>query len=190
MSIISSSAVLAAKGVQVTAFHKDVFACINTQHTAVTKAQGTMQAKLGGLLTSKYGAVAPTFAQFKLDRAALKELAVQKGLADDQWLRKPFNAAVIALYGALPEAQTAAAIAKRAARDAAGVSKGTAKAGKGKAGAAKGETAPRRASDPETIEQLIARIGVWKVLEACTAILGADASTVAQAKALAEVKAA
>lgn len=181
----SNAQTLATKGIAITTFHKDVYACINTQHTAVTKATGTMQAKLGGLLVSKYGTVAPTFEQFRLDRMALKELAVQKGLADDQWLRKPFNAALIALFGKLPEAQTQAAIAKRKLRDAAAAKKG---ADKPKVGAVKGETAPRRNPEPETIEQLVARVGIWKVLEACTKILASDESTVAQAKTLASLK--
>jgi hypothetical protein len=182
-----------SKAVEVSAFHKDVYAAINTARTAVDKAQGTMQQKLANLLRSKYGTVMPTFEQFRADRAALKELATQKGLADDQWLRKPYNAAVHLLYGALPEAQTAAAIAKRALRaanEAAGVT--TVKDGKkvapkpdaGKAGAPKGETAPRNPAAEETIEQYIARVGLWQVMDACARILNADKSTADAAKAI------
>lgn len=189
----SNAQAVASKGIEVTPFHKDVYAAINTARTAVDKAQGTMQQKLANLLRSKYGTTMPTFEQFRADRAALKELAKQKGLADDQWLRKPYNAAVHLLYGALPEAQTAAAIAKRKLRDAeeaAKAAKGitTVKAGKvvsaPKAGAPKGETSQRAASAEETIEQYITRVGLWQVMDACARILNADKSTVNEAKAL------
>ncbi len=190
----------------ITTFHKDAYAIINTQRVAVDKAQGTMQTKLGALIVSKYGTTAPTYAQFRADRDALKELAKEKGLADDQWLRKPFNAAVIAIFGKLPEAMTAAAIAKRAVRDAAAAKqadalakvnadravagmaplavlrKGTAQTDAGKAGAPKGETSQRVASEGETIEQYIARVGLWKVMDACARVLNADKSTQAVAK--------
>lgn len=189
MSQTNAQAV-AKKGVEVTAFHKDMYAAINTARTAVDKAQGSMQQKLANLLRSKYGAVMPTFEQFRADRAALKELAKQKGLADDQWLRKPYNAAVHLLYGALPEAQTATAIAKRALRaanEAAGVT--TVKAGKkdapaSKPGAPKGETSPRAPSEEETIEQYIARVGFYKIMDACARMLNADKTTSIEAKAL------
>jgi hypothetical protein len=186
---------VATKGIEVTAFHKDVYAAINTARTAVDKAQGTMQQKLANLLRSKYAAVMPTFEQFRADRAALKELAKQKGLADDQWLRKPYNAAVHLLYGALPEAQTAAAIAKRKLREAneaAGIT--TVKDGKkvaakpavsgAKPGAIKGNTTQRVADESETIEQYIARVGLWKVMDACARLLNADQSTSEAAKVL------
>ena len=192
----------------ITAFHKDAYAIINTQRVAVDKAQGTMQTKLGALIVSKYGTTAPTYAQFRADRDALKELAKEKGLADDQWLRKPFNAAIIAIFGKLPEAMTAAAIAKRAVRAAADAKvaqelakvnadraasgmaplavlrKGTAKPDAGKAGAPKGETTQRVASESETIEQYIARVGLWKVMDACARVLNADKSTQDVAKAI------
>ncbi len=162
---LSATAKLAtSQAVVITAFHKDVFAAA----IAGRKATETMQQKMASLLKSKYGETMPTFAQFKGDRAALKQLAADKGLADDQWVRKPFNAAVKALYGALPEAQTAAALAKRKVRDA---------LGKSKAGAKKGETAPRRQSEPETLEQYITRVGVFKVLQQCALILECDDST-------------
>lgn len=188
LAVAAKSAV--SKAIEVSAFHKDVYAAINTARTAVDKAQGSMQQKLANLLRSKYGAVMPTFEQFRADRAALKELAKQKGLSDDQWLRKPYNAAVHLLYGALPEAQTAAAIAKRALRaanEAAGIT--PVKDGKkdtpaNKPGAPKGETAPRNPSNEETIEQYIARVGLWQVMDACARLLNADKSSTTDAKAV------
>lgn len=163
---------IASKGLQITAFHKDVFSIIATANRAATKAGETMSVKLFDLLGSRYGAVAPTFAQFKIDRAALKELAKAKGLTDDQYYRKAFNAAVIAKFGALPEAQTESAIAKREAR------------GRNQA---KKEATPAKRRDVETVEQYIARVGIWKILETCTAMLAADESTAATAKAIAKV---
>jgi len=178
---LSATAKLAtSQAVVITAFHKELFAAA----IAGRKATETMQQKMAALLKSKYGETMPTFAQFKGDRAALKQLAADKGLADDQWVRKPFNAAVKALYGALPEAQTAAALAKRKVREALGTT------GKAKAGAKKGETAPRRQSEPETLEQYITRVGVFKVLQQCALILESDDSTKAMADTLKHLKAA
>jgi hypothetical protein len=184
--IMSNAQQIAAAGnlstspkVEVTAFHRDLFKTMETAR----KAAGTRMEKMTALLRSKYGAVAPTFAQFKADRAALKLLADEKGLTDDQWVRKPYNAAVKLLYGALPEAQTAAAIAKRKVREATAQTTG-------KAGAKKGETAPRRTSTPETIEQFVARVGVFKVLDACAAILGEVTESAEDAKLLRNLSAA
>lgn len=166
-----------AAKIEVTAFHRDMFAACAT----VRKAEANMMAKMQALLSSKYGKTCPTFEQFRADRAALKMIAEEKGLADDQWVRKPYNAAVKALYGELPVAQTAAAIAKRKLREAQ-----TAVSGKPaeKSGAKKGETAARAPSASETVEQFIARVGVFKVLERCVSILEAVDDT--KAKAIAE----
>jgi hypothetical protein len=149
--------------VVVTPFHKEMFACVQT----AAKAAGTMATRMQALLTSKYGTTMPTWEQFKGDRIALARLADEKGLKDDQWIRKPYNAAVKALYGDLPAAPS---------RKVAGPKKGN-----GKAGAVKGQTAPRTTSERETLEQYIARVGVFTVLECCAKILEADESTKARA---------
>ena len=154
-------------------FHKDMFACINTARSSSV----TMLDKMRKLLTGKYGDTAPTWEQFKADRAALKSLADDKGLTDDQWVRKPYNVAVKALYGELPASQSAAALAKRKTRGP-------------KSGAVKGQTAPRTASERETLEQYVARVGVFKVLEVCAKILEADTSTKEVAGHIRELKAA
>lgn len=177
MSNANQLAVAAA--VVITPFHKDMFAACQL----VMKAVGTMESRMQALVTSKYGKVAPTYAQFRADRAALKSLADEKGLTSDQWVRKPYNAAIKAVFGALPESQSASSIAKRklaAAKDKVA----------GKAGAKKGETAPRRTGTPETIEQYVARVGVFKVLEACAAILESDEATKDAGHVLRELKAA
>lgn len=153
----------------ITPFHKSLFAAM----VSCRKANVTMLTKMQELLKSKYGATMPSYEQAKGDRAALKSLAAEKGLADDQWMRKPYNLAVKALYGALPASTSASAQAKAKAR-------GTTP----KSGAPKGETAPRRVSNPESLEQYIARIGVFKVLEQCVLILEADEATTAAAKAV------
>lgn len=147
----------------ITTFHRDLF---NAQ-VAGMKATGTMQAKLAALIASKY-TVAPTFEQYRADQAALAEIAKEKGLKDNQWVRKPYALAVKAAFGALPVSQDPAAIAKRKAR-------GPAKE--------KAATVPKRGA--EDLEALIARVGVFKVLEACTRILEADDSTKSQAKGIA-----
>lgn len=190
----------------ISTFHKDVFATINTQRVAVDKAQGTMQAKLGALIVSKYGKVAPSYAQFRGDRDALKELATQKGLTDDQWLRKPYNAAIIAIFGKLPESLSPAALAKRALREKEAAqqleklnkaravkgdapldklpAKVAAPAKPGKSGAPKNAPSERAPSESETIEQYVARTGFWKVMDVCARMLNADASTAEAAKAM------
>lgn len=164
---VASNAKAAGKTVEITPFHRDLFTAMETAH----KEHGTMLTRMQALLKSKYGETMPTWMQAKGDRQALKALADERGLADDQWLRKPYNLAVKALYGALPESTSASAEAKRRMRDA-GI-----KVTQVKAGAKKGETAPRRTGDPETLEQYITCIGVWKVLEQCCVILECDDST-------------
>lgn len=157
---------VATHGVQVTKFHTEMFACMQT----AAKAAGTMATRMQALLTSKYGTVMPTYEQFKGDRLALAHLADAKGLKDDQWIRKPYNAAVKALYGDLPKAP--------------GSKVEGAKKGNGNAGAVKGQTAPRTTSERETLAQYIARVGVYKVLAECAAILEADDSTKAISSSL------
>ena len=160
--------------VEVTAFHRDVFAIAQTGH----RAAETMDKKMRALLTSKYGTTAPTFEQYRADRAALRQLAADKKLADDQWVRKPYCAAVKALFGALPEAQTPEAIAKRQQRDAA---KTAAKATAAPVGAPAGQTQDRQPTEAEQIESLITRIGLIKAADAMVRILKADDRTKAQA---------
>jgi hypothetical protein len=172
MSQTNAQAV-ASKGVQVTAFHKDVFACIQ----AARKSNETMVARMRALLVSKYGETMPTYEQFKGDRLALAQLADDKGLKDDQWIRKPYNAAVKGLFGDLPKAP--------------GSKVQGVKGGNGsKPGAKKGETAPRTTSERESLEQYITRVGVFKVLQQCALILEADDATKGIAGAIKALKAA
>lgn len=175
------------------AFHNEVFAIARTGHNAGL----TMAKKMQALLVARYGkalidntdtehwgkpcaAGGPSYEAYRNDQAALAELAKQKGLTDNQWVRKPYAAAVKALYGALPVAMTAEAIQKRAQREANEAAKKAADAA-AKAGAPKGETTERAPSESETLEQLIARVGVFQALDACVRILGSESMTKPQA---------
>lgn len=197
----------AKTAVEITAFHRDVLAIARTGHNAAE----TMARKMQALLVSKYGqpviskgddgaetrSGGPSFEQYRADRAALKQLAADKGLADDQWLRKPFCAAVVALYGKLPESQSPEALRKaqerKVAQEAVAAlrkAQGTAAAPAAPAapvGAPKGETQDRAPSETEQLESLITRIGLFKTLDACIRILAADESTQAQAAHLAKM---
>lgn len=174
-------------------FHSEVFAIARTGHNAGL----TMAKKMQALLISRYGealidssdkdnwgrpcaAGGPTFEQYRNDQQCLAELAKSKGLTDNQWVRKPYAAAVKALYGALPVAMTAEAIQKRAQREANEAARKANEAAK-TAGAPKGETTERVPSEGETIEQVIARLGVFQALDACVRILNAESSTKVQA---------
>jgi hypothetical protein len=161
----------------------DIFAAALAAHNAVSKAAGTVATRTEAVIVSTYGDVCPTFAQFKADRAALKMLAEAKGLTSDQWVRKPYNAAIVKIFGGLPVAMTEAAILKRAQRMANTKNGGTDNDDDdegqdgAKSGAVKGKTSVRNPSASESVEQLVARIGIFATLKAITAILSEDAST-------------
>lgn len=164
--------------VEVLPFHRDAFAIARTGH----KAGETMAKKMEALLTSRYGQVAPTFEQYKADRAALKQIAADKGLESDQWVRKPFCAAIVKLYGKLPESQSPEALRKAAEREIAKKAIEAARTSSApKAGAPAGETQDRAPSEAEQIEALVTRIGLMKTLDACLRILEADEKTKGQA---------
>ncbi len=164
--------------VVILAFHKDVYACAQT----AAKAGITMAQKMNALILARYAETCPTFEEYRADQRALAQLAKDRKLVDNQWVRKPYAAAIKARFGALPVSQAPEAIVKAAKRaaDAAGKKNADAAA----AGAVKGDTTQRVPSDTENLESLIARIGVFKALEACINILAADDKTSAQAKHL------
>lgn len=153
--------------VAITPWQQDLFDAAFKGAEKINQAVESNRAALRRILLDQYGSTAPTYAQFKADRAALKILAEQRGLVDDQWVRKPYNAALIDLYGALPESDSPAAIAKRAEREA----KEAANPKPAKVGAPKGETTERDPAVSETIEQFIAKHGLAKVLGAAAKIL-------------------
>ena len=165
----------ATSALVITSFHKSVGAAISKS----ASAQITLAATLGKLIQAQYLGKSPSFEQYRNDQAALAEIAKERGLVDNQYYRKAYAGAIKAAFGEVPVSMDAAAVAKRLAR---GV--------KAKAGAKKGDTVARKPAQSETIEQLIARIGVFKVLESCAKLLEADDSTKEAAKALKAIKAA
>jgi hypothetical protein len=181
--------------VTVTPFQSNLFKIAFGQAEKVSKAQDNMQTVLKTALAMQYGDTAPTYKQFQADRAALKVLALEKGLVDDQYIRKAYNGAINGLYGALPVAMTEAAVAMREMREKmaaelrakqeAALLAGTPVPKTLKTvGAPKGETIERNPNAGETIEQLIARVGIFATLNALTKILKTARETELDAKAL------
>ena len=133
-----------AAHVVISPFHVKMFDAAFKAADTLNKATESQRVVMRNLLLVQYGDVCPTYVQFRADRDALRVMALDRGLVDDQWVRKPYNAAVINLYGALPVSDSPAAQAKRAQRPV---------ATKGKAGAKTGETSERAAAEPATSEQ-------------------------------------
>lgn len=167
----STFAMADGKSVNISAFQTRLFDVAFKQAELVADAENNAAQVMQTALALQYGDTAPTFKEFQADRAALRALAMHKGLVDDQWVRKPYNLAVKALWGALPVAMTEAAILKRAQRDAKPKAAVQAVA---KPGAVKGDTAERAPSANETVEQLIARIGIYATIKAVTRILATE----------------
>lgn len=92
------------------------------------KAAGTMLDRMLGLLEARYGNRMPTYEEYTHDQKALAQLAEKRGLKSNQWVRKPFAAAVKSRYNALPIQMTPEAIRKRAERAALKLSAQAAKA--------------------------------------------------------------
>ena len=180
MSVIKTSTMAA---VEVLPFHLSVYKIAQTGQ----RAEQTLATKMQALVTSRYGETCPTFEQHRADIKALDQLARDKGLTDGQWMRRPYNAAIVALFDKLPESQAPEAIAKReqrAARDKVvkdAIAKAKADGTIAPVGAPAGETQERQPSEGEQLEQLIARVGVFECLYACLRILAADKTTEAQA---------
>ena len=164
-------------------FHKDVATCaMHGIRTAETVAK-----KMVALVVARYGKTAPTFEQYKADLAAFKFIAEQRNLASEQWLVRPYGAALKTQYKELPVSMAPDAVAKRKQREerdalvksAIAAAKKTTEATP--AGAKQGETQERQPSDAEQVEQLVSRVGLWETLYACIRILASDDSTKAQA---------
>lgn len=149
---------------------------------AVNRALNTQQDSMIAWLKTQYGGTAPTYEQFWSDRDALKLLAQEKGLVDDQWVRKPYNAAVKVLYGDIPASPTLEAVAKRAQRPQ------VAKLASLAAGKAANEPSlkvykvemPKTAVD--AVRQMLARYGFGQVLMAFSTILAEHRETAKEAK--------
>lgn len=189
---------LAAKGAHITISKPD-----ETLFNALFNAQaGLSAAMLSADITStaavkaRYGDAAPSFEAYRATKACFGALAKHRGLKSTQYIDKPFNAAIKALYGAqllavskgasdLPVSMSVEAVQKRASRISLGkATKVQRDAAQAASGAVKGNTAPRAASADETIEQFIARVGTGKVLAELAKILATARETALDAKVL------
>lgn len=165
--------------VEILPFHVDVYRIAQQG----MRAQETMGSKMRALVTSRYGETCPTFEQHRADIKALDQLARDKGLTDGQWLRRPYNAAIIALFEKLPVSMAPDAVAKREQREQrdkvvkAAIAAAKASSAAPAVGAPAGQTQEREPSEAEKLEQLISRIGVWEALYACLRILETDEQT-------------
>lgn len=156
-----------------TAFQRAVFDVAFTEQARINKAEETMLDKMTALIKAQYGETMPSYKQFRADRAALQVLALAAGLVDDQWVRKPYNAAIHRLYGALPVSDSPAAKAKAEARAKAR----EANPEPAKPGAVKGNTTERVDSTQDTIEQFVAKHGITKVMQVIAKILASEKAT-------------
>lgn len=71
---------------------KELFKIAYKAGDRITRAIQTYTKDLVAWLKEQYGDTKPTYEQFWADREALAIIAKDKGLADDQWVRKPYNA--------------------------------------------------------------------------------------------------
>lgn len=164
--------------VTVSDFQDALFTALFDAADIVCRAQESQRARIKDVLIGQYPEC-PTFAEFRADRDALRVLALERGLVDDQYVRRAYNSAVVELWGALPVSMTEAAVAKRAQRPA--------KAEK----PAKVDTPPevRTETAIATIGQFIAKFGAAAVLTELYMILAVEKTTLQDAqmcKAVAE----
>lgn len=159
-----------------TEFQRNVFAVAFSTGAQVNKVIESARARMLTVVRAQYGDVSPTYEQFKADRSAFSALALERGLVDDQVIRKPYCNAIVELFGALPVSDSPAAVAKRLQRP---VVDKTAKA-------AKTDTPPvdRPVTVSDKIGQMIALHGPALVLIELAKILGTAKETMIDAKAL------
>lgn len=136
---------------------KELFVIACRAGDRITRAMQTYTKELVNWLKVQYGVNPPTYEQFWSDREALAILAKEKGLVDDQWVRKPYNAAVKSLYLELPVSPSKEAVAKRLVR-------------------ASSPRKPRPARNPilnieNALHRMIGEYGYAQVLEAMSHIL-------------------
>lgn len=158
-------------------FQRNVFNCAFDTGAQLNVVVQSARARMLELVRAQYGDVSPTYAQFKDDRAIFKTLAAERCLVDDQVIRKPYCAAIVELFGALPVSDSPAAVAKRLQRPVAAPK------------AVKVDTPPaqRVESESSTIGQFIAKYGAAAVLVELAKILGTEKATMLDAKTLVAV---
>jgi hypothetical protein len=164
-----------AAHVTISPFQVKLFDVAFRSAKALCDATQSQRQVMRDMLKSQYGDTCPTFEQLRSDRDALRVLALERGLVDDQWVRKPYNAALIELYKALPVSMSPAAILKRAQRP---------DVVKAAAGSKKNVV---KASDPaavDTVGQFIAKFGTAAVLLELAKILATERTTALDAKTL------
>jgi len=165
--------------VQATEFQAALFDAIFKSGEAVCRAQASQRDLIRGELSNHYGNEAPTYAQFKADRKALRALSLERGLVDDQYARKLYNAAVVELWGALPVSDSPAAQAKRLHREAVNAVSEPQEE--------RGVPETRQVKQYEEIGQFIARFGAAAVLVELAKILATENDTVQDAYAVMDV---
>lgn len=191
---------LAAKGA-----HVAISAADETLFKALFDSQATLSAAMLSAdvismdaVKARYGNTAPTYEAYRATKACFNALAKHRGLKSTQYIDKPFNAAIKALYGKqllaasnnasdLPVSMSKEAIQKRASRDSLGANtkmQREANIAALKAGAVKGDTATRSESASESIEQFIARVGAANVLTELSKILATKRESATDATAL------
>jgi len=78
------------------------------------RTNGNTQIRIASLLEGRFGMEMPSYPEYMAFRQELVDFLVNaKGLADDQWVRKPLTAAMYMLYEGLPTQDTPDAIRKR-----------------------------------------------------------------------------
>ena len=178
--------------VQISDRQQRLFCALFDAAEQLNTAHETLVDRIKSVLLEQYGDAMPAYEQYKDDRRAMTILALERGLVDDQWIRKPYCAAIKSLYGALPVSSSGAANAKRAAR--AAIPK-----------AVKPVMTGADLDDDELLaelakpivpvnndmraEQLIASIGVAQTLRILTKILATERSSQLHAKTLASIAA-
>jgi hypothetical protein len=157
--------------IEITKFHRDLFGVAFKHADLLNKAVETQRAAVSAMISIKYGEAKPSYIAFRADRAALRALSLERGLVDDQYIRKVYNACLIGLYGSLPASETANA-------------KRQPKSAKGNAKAKKAPDLLKGITSTDAIGQVIAKFGVGRVLDEVRKILSTSASTKTDASAL------
>jgi hypothetical protein len=203
------------KTVRIAAYNTDMFSIINTG----IKAKLLMGKKLTALVVSKHGKDLPTFAEYSNDCDALTQLVRDKGLSEQSdHYHRAYRDTLIELYGALPVSMETEARRKYLDRitteqrtvydkalseaKAAGKPEAAAtalavravKTGKSKPkqdnpGAPKDEPKAQVRPVDESVEQLVARVGMFPLLDAIVRTLNAETRTATKGKALAQLTA-
>lgn len=199
----------------ISAYHNDAFSIL---HTGL-KGKETMTKKLDALIRSKYADAMPGYDAYCNDLDALSKLLRDRGLsASSNHFSVTYRERITAIYGAIPVSMEGEARRKyqdrlsseqKSAYDKAfqvalaekkpepvatalavrAVKVGKAQKVQTAAGAPAGATQQHPVSKEETLEQLVARIGMFPLLDAIVNTLNVEKATQGKAKALAQLRA-